>query len=81
MPFVTLAHRDLNGVGWDRYLYSSHTIVQGPVQTKYSQIAIVEATDRQQAQVLVDRASSGMIGAKIHPTLEHAQTWIEEMKE
>jgi hypothetical protein len=82
MPaYVTLLHRDLDGVGFRNYLYESHTVEQEPVQTPYGQIAIIKATDERQAQVLVDRASSGLIGARAHETLEHAQTYVEEWKE
>jgi hypothetical protein len=79
--YVTLMHRDLDGVGYTRYLYSSHTVEQEPVQTPYGQIAIIQATDARQAEVLVDRARSGMIGARAHETLDHAQAYIEEWKE
>lgn len=80
--FVTVAHSDLNRVGFRALTYDHNKIVQEPVPAGYrGEMAIVECGDSYRAQYQADRYSSGLIGAKVHNSLEAAEAYIEEHKE
>ena len=80
--FVTVAHTNLDRVGFRALTYDHNKIVKEPEPAGYrGEMAIVECADSYLANYQADRYSSAMIGAKVHNSLDAAETYIEEHKE
>lgn len=79
--YVTVAHSDLDRMGFRRYLYNCNKIVVEPTSTLFSQMAIIECPDSYSATNQADRFSSGLMGARVHNSLDAAETYLEENKE
>lgn len=79
--YVTARHNDLERLGFRNYLYGNQEVVSGPTPDKYGQMALIKCPDDYLADMLRDRLSSGMMGARTHDTLEDAETYMLEWQD